>query len=148
MWVIPFPNQGPARSLLPFTATGLPTPASETIELLGAGQMKVLITPQSNDRGDALTMVIDTTVHTLYRGCRTLEDVRARCQKVLDNSIFYNPHVRIIDIKEITGHDKRQTALSPEWWGSCQFAAHEGSRLRHPLRRTPQHRIMPLLRRR
>jgi hypothetical protein len=51
--------------------------------------MQVSITTQSNDRDDAVTMVIDSTVHTLYRGCRTLEDVRARCQKILDNySIF------------------------------------------------------------
>ncbi len=48
-------------------------------------------------------MVIDTAVHTLYRGCCTLEDVRARCQEILDSySIFGGTPVRIIDIKEIT----------------------------------------------
>ena len=76
--------------------------APESIEPLGVGQMKVSITTKSNDRDDAVTMVIDTTVHNLYRGCNTLEDVRARCQETLDSySIFGGPHVRIIDIKEI-----------------------------------------------
>lgn len=68
--------------------------------------MKVSITTQSNDRDDAVTMVIDTTVHDLYRGCNTLEDVRARCQEILDSySIFGSPQVRIVDIKEITEGD-------------------------------------------
>jgi hypothetical protein len=68
--------------------------------------MKVSITTRSNDRDDAVTMVIDTTVHALYRGCRTLEDVRARCQEILDSySIFGGSSVRIIDIQEITEED-------------------------------------------
>ncbi len=68
--------------------------------------MKVSITTQSNDRDDAVTMVIDTAVHTLYRGCCTLEDVRARCQEILDSySIFGGSPFRIIDIKEITEED-------------------------------------------
>jgi len=68
--------------------------------------MKVSITTQSNDRDDAVTMVIDTTMHPLYRGCRTLEDVRARCQEILDSySIFGGSSVRILDIKEITEGD-------------------------------------------
>jgi hypothetical protein len=65
--------------------------------------MKVSITTQSGDRDDAVTMVIDTTTHALYRECRTLEDVRARCQEILDSySVFGGPPVRIVDIKEIT----------------------------------------------
>ncbi len=68
--------------------------------------MKVSITTQSNDRDDAVTMVIDTAVHALYRECRTLEDVRARCQEILDSySIFGSPHVRIVEIKEVTEED-------------------------------------------
>ena len=64
--------------------------------------MKVSITTQSNDRDDAITMVIDTAVHSQYLGCHTLEDVRTRCQEVLDSSsVFGGPFVRIIDIKEI-----------------------------------------------
>ena len=65
--------------------------------------MKVSITTQSADRDDAVTMVIDTAVHNLYQGCHTLEDVRARCQEILDsNSVFGGPQVRIVDIREIT----------------------------------------------
>jgi len=68
--------------------------------------MKVSITTQSNDRDDAMTMVIDTTVHPLYRGCCTLEDVRTRCQEALDSySVFGGPHVRIVDVKEIKEDD-------------------------------------------
>jgi hypothetical protein len=68
--------------------------------------MKVSITTQSNDRDDAITMVIDTTTHALYRECRTLEDVRARCQEILDSySVLSGSHVRIIDIKEISEGD-------------------------------------------
>ena len=68
--------------------------------------MKVSITTQSNGRDDTVTMVIDATVHALYRGCRTLEDVRAQCQEILDSySIFGGTHVRIVDIKEITDDD-------------------------------------------
>ena len=68
--------------------------------------MKVSITTKSNDRDDAVTMVIDTAVHALYRECRTLEDVRARCQEILDSySVFGSPQVRIVDIKEITEDD-------------------------------------------
>ena len=64
--------------------------------------MKVAITTQSNDRDDAQTMVIDTAVHPLYQECRTLEDVRTRCQEALDSySVFGGPRVRIVDIKEI-----------------------------------------------
>ena len=65
--------------------------------------MKVSITTQSSERDDAVTMVIDTAVHALYRECRTLEDVRARCQEILDSySIFGGLPVRIVDIQEIT----------------------------------------------
>ena len=68
--------------------------------------MKVSITTQSDDRDDAQTMVIDTTENNLYRGCSTLEDVRTRCQEILDSySIFGSPHVRIVDIKEIKADD-------------------------------------------
>ena len=68
--------------------------------------MKVSITTQSNDRDDAMTMVIDTTVHPPYRGCHTLEDVRTRCQETLDSySVLGGSHVRIIDIKEISEGD-------------------------------------------
>lgn len=68
--------------------------------------MKVSITTKSSDRDDAVTMVIDATTHNLYRGCSTLEDVRARCQEILDSySIFGGPQVRIMDIKEITEGD-------------------------------------------
>ena len=68
--------------------------------------MKASITTQSNDRDDAVTMVIDTTVHALYRGCHTLEDVRIQCQEILDSySIFGGLYVRIIDIKEIKEDD-------------------------------------------
>ena len=85
---------------------GYRPPAPETFEPLGAGQMKVSITTQSDDREDAQAMVIDTTVHPLYRECRTLEDVRARCQEMLDScSAFGGPSVRIIDIKEINEDD-------------------------------------------
>jgi len=68
--------------------------------------MKVSITTQSNDRDDAMTMIIDTTVHSLYRGCHTLEDVRTRCREILDSScVFGGPYVRIVDIKEIKEDD-------------------------------------------
>lgn len=73
--------------------------------------MKVSITTQSDDRDDAVTTIIDTTVHALYRECRTLEDVRARCQETLDScSVFGGPSVRITDIKEI----KDDTTPPPE----------------------------------
>ena len=68
--------------------------------------MKVLITTQSNDRDDAMTMVIDTTAHDLYRECLTLADVRARCQELLDSaSVLGGPHVRIVGIKELAEDD-------------------------------------------
>jgi len=73
--------------------------------------MKVSITTQSHGRDDALTVVIDIEVHTLYRGCRTLEDVRTRCQEMLDScSAFGGPHVRIVDIKEIKDEDSTPTS--------------------------------------
>ncbi|TAL09099.1 MAG: hypothetical protein EPO02_11150 [Nitrospirae bacterium] len=65
--------------------------------------MKVAITTQSEGHDDAVTMVVDTAVHALYRGCATLEDVRARCQEILDSySVFGGPQVRIVAIKEVT----------------------------------------------
>ena len=68
--------------------------------------MKVSITTQSSDRDDPVTMVIDTTMHPLYRQCRTLGDVRARCQEILDSySVFGGSHVRIVAITEITEGD-------------------------------------------
>jgi len=68
--------------------------------------MKVSITTQSHGLNDMQTMVIDTTVHPLYRGCSTLEDVRARCQEVLDSYIVFGASpVRIVAIKEITDDD-------------------------------------------
>lgn len=75
--------------------------------------MKVSITTQSKDRDDAITMVIDTAVHSLYQGCHTLEDVRAQCQKVLDScSVFGGPSVRIVDIKEVKEDDITPTTAS------------------------------------
>ena len=72
--------------------------------------MEVSITTQSDDRDDAMTMVIDTTTHNLYRGCHTLEDVRIRCQEILDSySVFGGLRVRIVDIKEIKKDDTAST---------------------------------------
>lgn len=64
--------------------------------------MKVSITTQSNGRDDAQAMVIDTVTHDLYRGCVTLEDVRARCQEILDSYIVFGASpVRIVAIEAI-----------------------------------------------
>lgn len=68
--------------------------------------MKVSITTQSDNHDDAVTMVIDTTVHALYQGCHALEDVRTRCREIMDSScVFGGPYVRIVDIKEIKDDD-------------------------------------------
>lgn len=64
--------------------------------------MKVSITTQTKDRDDPVIMIIDTTSHALYRGCNTLEEVRSRCEEILESySVFGSPEVRIADIQEI-----------------------------------------------